>query len=231
MSLKLLSQAVAKAVDEELMSVRGGFSIDQLMELAGLSVAEAVQKTYEKETHNRVLICVGPGNNGGDGLVAARHLAHFGYQPSIYYPKRPNKELYKRLLLQCENLGTPFVEPDAFESHLMQQTDVIIDAIFGFSFQGQVREPFNNVIQIFQKTNKPIVSVDIPSGWNVTTGPTAESSFQPEVLVSLTAPKECAAHFQGKHHYLGGRFVTPALAKKFDFDIPEYNGAEQVVEL
>ena len=57
-----------------------GFSVDQLMELAGLSVASAVRAEYPPASHARVLVIAGPGNNGGDGLVAARHLHHFGYQ-------------------------------------------------------------------------------------------------------------------------------------------------------
>jgi NAD(P)H-hydrate epimerase len=58
-------------------------------------VAQAVQKTYPRQKHPRVLVCCGPGNNGGDGLVAARHLFHFGYKPSIFYPKQSGKDLYK----------------------------------------------------------------------------------------------------------------------------------------
>ncbi|KAI8098460.1 YjeF N-terminal domain-containing protein [Halteromyces radiatus] len=230
MALRFLSQKVAQAVDEELMSVQGGFSIDQLMELAGLSVAQAVQKSFDVSSHQRILVCVGPGNNGGDGLVAARHLSHFGYKPALYYPKQPNKDLYRRLLRQCENLGTTMVENDQLEQH-MDQTDVIVDAIFGFSFHGDVRDPFKQVIRAFQYTKKPIVSVDIPSGWDVMMGPTEQAAFQPHVLVSLTAPKECASHFRGQHHFLGGRFVSPALAEKFQFDIPNYHQADQVVEI
>jgi hydroxyethylthiazole kinase-like uncharacterized protein yjeF len=73
------SQEVAKRIDEELMGPKMGFSLDQLMELAGLSVAQAVATEYPRESKPRVLIVAGPGNNGGDGLVAARHLHHFGY--------------------------------------------------------------------------------------------------------------------------------------------------------
>lgn len=194
---------------------------------------------------------MGPGNNGGDGkstflrsrlhlaysmffdtgLVAARHLSHFGYRPSIYYPKQPNKDIYQRLLQQCKNLNPTFVDTDQFDSHLQHETDLIVDAVFGFSFHGQVRDPYQNVISAFQHTQLPIVSVDIPSGWDVTTGPTKDVSFQPQVLVSLTAPKQCASHFEGKRHFLGGRFVPPALAAKFDFDIPDYPGADQAVEI
>lgn len=72
----------------------GAFSIDQLMELAGLSVSQAVFKLHPPQKGNRVLVACGPGNNGGDGLVAARHLWHYGYKPTMYFPKQTKNELY-----------------------------------------------------------------------------------------------------------------------------------------
>ena len=70
------------AIDEELMGPLG-FSVDQLMELAGLSVACSLYSEYSPASHKRVLVIAGPGNNGGDGLVAARHLCHFGYSVEV----------------------------------------------------------------------------------------------------------------------------------------------------
>merc|ERR1719330_558963 len=104
-----LDQERAIQVDVDLMSAEGGFSIDQLMELAGLSVASALAKEYPCASHPKVLILCGPGNNGGDGLVAARHLHHFGYQPRVVYPKMvgitASNELYRRLVVQLGQLG------------------------------------------------------------------------------------------------------------------------------
>eukprot|EP00884_Botryococcus_braunii_P005862 jgi/Botrbrau1/15277/Bobra.97_1s0003.1 len=77
-----LSQQQAIALDEELMGPLG-FSVDQLMELAGLSVASAVLAEYPASAYQRILVLAGPGNNGGDGLVAARHLYHFGYTVEV----------------------------------------------------------------------------------------------------------------------------------------------------
>ena len=74
-----LSAKDAAALDDELMGSLG-FCLEQLMELAGLSVAAAVAEVYPPSSHGRALVLCGPGNNGGDGLVAARHLMHFGYQ-------------------------------------------------------------------------------------------------------------------------------------------------------
>ena len=107
------------------------YSLDQLMELAGLSVACAVAETFPSPAYTRVLVLAGPGNNGGDGLVAARHLVHFGYAPTVCYPKRtdkcvaqarlpraygtdeprplPARPLYAGLVTQLDSLGVPFV--------------------------------------------------------------------------------------------------------------------------
>jgi hypothetical protein len=54
----------------------------------------------------------------------------------------------------------------------------------------------------------------------------------PEMLVSLTAPKLCAKYFTGSHHYLGGRFLPPVLAKKYGLlDLPKYRGSDQCVKI
>jgi len=66
-------------------------------------------------------------------------------------------------------------------------------------------------------------------GWEIETGD--PNGIQPEVLISLTAPKQCARMFRGKHHFLGGRFVPPELAEKYQLNLPEYPGTEPVVEL
>ncbi|KAJ9155601.1 NAD(P)H-hydrate epimerase [Pleurostoma richardsiae] len=229
MALKTLSAKAAAALDKDLMST-GAFSIDQLMELAGLSVSQAVYRVHPPSKGRNVLVACGPGNNGGDGLVAARHLWHYGYHPTIYYPKRSKSELYQRLTKQLEDLDVAFV--DDFSSAL-KTTDHVVDAIFGFSFSGEVREPFPAVIRALEETKLPVTSVDAPSSWDIEEGPPKTglgSGFNPTVLVSLTAPKPLAKHFKGRH-FIGGRFVAPSIAKKYDFDLPEYEGIDQVVEV
>ncbi|RDA95313.1 hypothetical protein CP533_3530 [Ophiocordyceps camponoti-saundersi (nom. inval.)] len=210
--LRTLGAKAAAALDHDLMTACG-YSIDQLMELAGLSVSQAGEKLHR-----------------GDGLVAARHLFFYGYEPTVFYPKRSKGDLFPRLAKQLELLQVPFV--DDFES-AMSSTDQVVDAIFGFSFSGEVREPFPNVIRALERSKLPITSVDAPSSWDIEKGPPSSglgSSFMPTALVSLTAPKPLVKHFRGRH-FIGGRFVPPSIASKYEFDLPRYEGIDQIVEV
>lgn len=229
MALRALGPKAAAALDEELMST-GAFSIDQLMELAGLAVSQAMYALSPPSKSPNVLVACGPGNNGGDGLVAARHLHHFGYRPTMYYPKQSKSELYQRLRTQLEQLKVPFT--DDFPS-AVGKNDWIIDAIFGFSFTGEVREPFPAVIKALAESKVPVLAVDAPSSWNIDEGPPSSGpgkGYNPDALISLTAPKPLVKWFKGRH-FVGGRFVSREMAKKYEFDIPPYNGSDQVVEV
>ncbi|EME38228.1 hypothetical protein DOTSEDRAFT_75712, partial [Dothistroma septosporum NZE10] len=159
------------------------------MELAGLAVAQCLHTLSPPSTTPKILVACGPGNNGGDGLVAARHLHYFGYSPSIYYPKQGAADIYSRLRTQLEHLKVPFVS-DVHSS--VEASDYIVDAIFGFSFEGEVREPFPGVIRALAEGRKPVLAVDAPSSWNIERGPPESGpgrGYQPDALISLTAPK------------------------------------------
>mmetsp|Transcript_31349 Transcript_31349/g.70962 ORF Transcript_31349/g.70962 Transcript_31349/m.70962 type:complete len:285 (+) Transcript_31349:178-1032(+) len=229
----------AAALDAELMSTPG-FSLEQLMELAGLSVAEAVYDVLsghegkEDQRKKHVLLVCGPGNNGGDGLVAARHLVHFGFDATIVYPKRSPKQHFINLVKQCEDLDIPILDDVPIDS--TQRFDSVVDAIFGFSFRsGGIREPFAtaivNLVELQKKQDAVLVSVDVPSGWDVDGGDlTGGANFHPDVLISLTAPKLSARQFVGRH-YIGGRFLPPALAQRYNSKMPPYEGTSQVIEV
>ncbi|EKX54530.1 hypothetical protein GUITHDRAFT_156874 [Guillardia theta CCMP2712] len=219
--LAFLEASKAAEIDEKLMGPLG-FSIDQLMELAGLSVATATSE-YCAQNLQRILVVCGPGNNGGDGLVAARHLYHFGYKPVVCYPKQTAKPLYQGLVTQLASLDVPVLQELPSAEAIERDFDVVVDAIFGFSFKGEIRAPFADIISTLKKISKPIVSVDVPSGWDVNEGNKGGVGLEPAVLISLTAPKLCAKHFKG-HHFLGGRFVPPAIRDEFGLKLPTYPG-------
>lgn len=229
--VKYLNQDEAVNIDLELFN-QYKFSVDQLMELAGLSCATAIARTYLSDQNSvSVLVCCGPGNNGGDGLVCARHLKLFGFTPSLYYPKRTDKPLYQNLLHQCMAMDIPVIEDAPNVENLNDSFTLIVDALFGFSFKPPVRPLFIPILEAMGRTKSRICSVDIPSGWDVEKGCPEAGGIQPEMLVSLTAPKLCARAFKGKYHFLGGRFVPPSLAMKFDLDLPQYPGTDCCVRI
>ncbi|QPG77204.1 hypothetical protein FOA43_004611 [Brettanomyces nanus] len=242
MAFKVLAAAKAAALDKELMTICG-YSIDQLMELAGLSVAQSIYKAFPPANyHNCVTLC-GPGNNGGDGLVAARHLKLFGYKGlKVYYPRPSSKPLFLNLEKQLAQFEIDVISKDDEKfSRLtseLDKSDIIVDALFGFSFHPPMRAPFDRIIEEMLKAQKlkgkKIVAVDIPSGWDVNDGPINEqvSEYQPDVLVSLTAPKPAALKLsKNSRHYLGGRFISDEIAHRWGIEIPKYNGVDEVVEL
>ncbi|POW09455.1 hypothetical protein PSTT_06818, partial [Puccinia striiformis] len=245
-SISYLTRKQAQDIDAELMGAKYGYSLTQLMELAGLACAQALNKAFSPTTYPRVLVCCGPGNQGGDGLVAARHLWHFGHKPTVYYPKQTDNQLYKIHSPGFEilTLFSPFfIEPATpmqnardtgdRDEHFRSdagETDVILDGIFGFSFHSTPRAPFDEPIRLFKQSTVPIVSIDIPSGWDVEAGNTPDQSyFSPDVLVSLTAPKLGVKAFQGDIFLAGDSFLR--IFKSYNLNLPAYPSSDQVVEI
>ena len=230
--VKYLAQQEAVNVDLELFNSYN-YSVIQLMELAGLACAQAVAKVYPV-TERPVLIVAGPGNNGGDGLVMARHLHLLGFTAHCYYPRQTENKLYQDLVHQAKLSDVKFLSDLPDLPTISGDYSLVVDCVFGFSFKPPVRAQFVPVLESLARLDIPLVSVDIPSGWDVEAGPPSDGEtpvLSPEMLISLTAPKLCAKSFTGAHHYLGGRFVPRQLADKYQLDLPDYPGTELTLKL
>jgi NAD(P)H-hydrate epimerase len=242
-----LTAAQAQALDVDLMSTCA-FSLDQLMELAGSAVACAIDEhrsvaaaSGDGEPGHRVLVLCGPGNNGGDGLVAARHLHHFGARVTVVLvkPVKADHPLLLRLIVQLQQLGVAVC--DTMPSGAEQNYDVIVDALFGFSFSGAVRAPYDVVMHELTRicnTDRgsdacTVVAVDVPSDWPVDNADAATvATAVPNVLVSLTAPKQCARAFKGVH-FVGLRIIPPRVAETYGLGalLAAYEGHAQIARL
>jgi NAD(P)H-hydrate epimerase len=222
-----ISAAVAAEVDRRLMADDGvGYKLEQLMELAGLSVAATVADVAGSQGPDSVVVVVcGPGNNGGDGLVAARHIRLMGFADvSVVCPINRFPALTSQLLA----FGVPFVDA------VSERATIVVDALFGFSFRPPVTGPFRALISQMSRARAVLVSVDVPSGWDVDRGNVSPSDAirEPNALVSLTAPKLASLHLSPSAlHYVGGRFVPPSLASEMGFLLPHYPGACQIALL
>lgn len=118
-------------------------------------------------------------------MVLARHLSLMNFKPQIYYPKRTEKPLFNNLVTQCKLMDIPFLDacPDILTATKYR---LIADGLFGFSFKPPVRETFKDVMALMVETDAPVVSIDIPSGWNVENGPGEDKCIKPHMLISLT---------------------------------------------
>lgn len=223
MEITYLNQKLAQTIDEELMSEDVGYTVDQLMELVGLSISQIIYEEYNLEKYPHVIVICGPGNNGGDGMVAARHLKSYGYCVSVVYPKRSIKPIFQRLLNLLKHYNIEVLNEVSAEE--LTRTDLIVDAIFGFSFHGEPRSPFDNIIKNINDSKKPVVSIDVPSGLQIDLNNDVKNGLyvNSEMNISLMLPKEGIAKYQ-KKHYLCGRFIPNSIIKKYNLKVPPFPG-------
>jgi NAD(P)H-hydrate epimerase len=132
---------------EEMRAAEAGHDVDELMERAGRAVAEFILEELGEE--ESVTVVCGPGNNGGDGRVAARFLREEDWDVRIVDSKPDDAE---------KDLGSP---------------GLIVDALFGTGFSGEPRRGSARLIEQMNSTGVDIVAVDIPSGVDASTGEVA----------------------------------------------------------
>ncbi|XP_078234966.1 yjeF N-terminal domain-containing protein 3 isoform X2 [Pogona vitticeps] len=223
--LRYLSRAEAKAIEKELLE-EFRFGPQQLIEIWGHACAMAIAKKQPT-----LLVVCGCEQNGAIGLVCARHLRVFEYEPTIFYPKRSSNPLYRDFTTQCEKMDIPFLSYLPTEVQLISDAyNLVVDAILGVEASlGELLEPYCTILATLKQIQVPLISLDVPSGWDAETG--SSDGISPDVLVSLAAPKQCATRFMGKHHLVAGRFLPYDIQKKFELNMPEYPGTECVISL
>lgn len=194
------------AVTAQQMRELDRFAIEELaipslalMENAGREAARVMETVFRREA-GPILILVGKGNNGGDGLVAARHLTEAGYQVQIVYAETPDR-LQGDAAMQRDivrKLGIPFIVFDQAGSVEdsnrntqinWQQYAGIVDALLGTGAKGEPREPYRSLIQQANDSGLPIVALDIPSGIDADTGALYNSHIRAAVTVTFAFRK------------------------------------------
>jgi NAD(P)H-hydrate epimerase len=165
-------------------------STSVLMERAGAAVAGEVEKMASPAS--RVLIVCGKGNNGGDGFVAARLLKARDYNVVVYGLANRDelppvaRDAYDRLTDDIETiLG---FDNERFDECL-DDADLVVDAIFGFSLKGPVRGTAVEAIDKINASGKPVLSVDLPSGLEADTGMVYERAIEADATVTFGTPK------------------------------------------
>lgn len=149
---------------------------DILMEAAGTLAAREIEQSFFPELkRGQVSIVCGPGNNGGDGMVVARHLHSAGHRDIVVFlacDHSKTSELFKTQLNRIKKQGIKCVE--IFENpkklDQLSSSSLVIDSVFGIGLNRDVEEPFVKVIESINKVKCPVVSLDVPSGLNCDSG-------------------------------------------------------------
>jgi NAD(P)H-hydrate epimerase len=165
-----------------------------LMELAGLAVAREAEHLAGGK--GPVLVVAGQGNNGGDGYVAARHLANRGIEASVVVfaderqiagDAKVNLGILLRMAVPLRFLTAP-IAWDVYRDQL-RPAALVVDALFGTGLRGEVREPGRTAIELLNQARKPVVAVDIPSGLDCDTGQPLGVAVKAEVTVTFARAK------------------------------------------
>jgi ADP-dependent NAD(P)H-hydrate dehydratase / NAD(P)H-hydrate epimerase len=188
--------AEQRALDEWAINERGIPGID-LMERAGTGLAEVVS---EVAPAGRVAVVCGKGNNGGDGLVAARVLRERGREVSVLLLGDPG-ELRGDALTNLERL--PGASPEPFSAGALAGAAAVVDAILGTGFSGEAREPAAGAIEAINAVGESgavVVACDVPSGVDVSTGEVSGAAVVAGTTATFNAAKPGLWIAPGKTH-------------------------------
>ncbi|HYZ11082.1 MAG TPA: NAD(P)H-hydrate dehydratase [Actinomycetota bacterium] len=194
--LPVLTAGETRALDEATEA--RGTPVALLMERAGLAVARATVGIAGGAYGRRAVVMCGKGNNGGDGLVAARHLARLGMAVEVFLLDEELREPAAANLVALRRAGVPAGPFDqATVRRSLGRADVAIDAIFGIGFRGAAEGAFAAAIGALNDAPAPVVAVDIPSGVEGDTGALRGAAVSADVTVTFGAPKVGTMLFPG----------------------------------
>ncbi|GBE55765.1 MAG TPA: NAD(P)H-hydrate dehydratase [Euryarchaeota archaeon] len=163
-----------------------GTSVKELMENAGRAVAEETLRRIKKGKN--ILVVCGTGNNGGDGLVAARYLAKAGFGVRVFvFGKKMKSRAAEKNLEKLRFLSSIKTQFSQDSEKLEIDEDVVIDALLGTGIRGEIKEPYKSAVNKIAVSKAFKVAVDLPSGMDSK----GEGYFaEPDLVVTFIAMKQ-----------------------------------------
>ncbi|HVJ48034.1 NAD(P)H-hydrate dehydratase [Desulfitobacterium sp.] len=222
--MQVVSAQQMREIEKEAIEAYGIPSL-LLMENAALAVVREIQQTLVKMNSKgscKVIVLVGKGNNGGDGLAVARHLLISGMDVTVLSFAK-TEEFRGDAALNCrlyQKAGGRFFliegEKQLRSTRLaLNQADVIVDAIYGTGLRGALPSLVEEYVEEVNQTQAWVIAVDIPSGIEADTGKVYRSAIRAQTTVTFGLPK--LGHFLGKGpEYVGRLIVDPiSIPDKF----------------
>lgn len=200
--MKIVTSEEMRQIEQDCASI--GLPTDVLMENAGKAIAEEVRQILKTANQQPILFLIGPGNNGGDGLVAARHLHDWGARVSLYLcsdrPDDSNLKLVQQRGIACvkaaqdENLDNL--------DKLLSSASCVIDGLFGTGqvrpFQGLLQQVLDRIANAGRKDQGlRIIAIDLPSGLNADSGAADPACLHADNTITLGLPKPGLFSFPG----------------------------------
>lgn len=171
-----------------------GLSYRQMMENAGAAAARLALRAVP-EAKSAAIFC-GKGNNGGDGFVAARHLANAGLAVRIFLVE--GEPVTTDAVYNCglaRNMGLPVLALDALnqpeQAEFLKGADLVLDGVYGTGFHGALRPAGLAAARWMNEAPGKVLALDLPSGLEADSGIAAEGAVQAELTVTFHAAKPC----------------------------------------
>ena len=224
--MKVVTAAQMVAIEQA--SERAGVNTDTLMENAGLAVAREAREELGGVAGLRIVVLVGPGNNGADGLVAARHLRRWGAEVGCcLLARRP--EVDPKLDL-ARQYGVEIIDGPDGETleRLIRRSLLIIDAVLGTGRSRPLSGPVRDAMQCVQKARESsrgpkLLALDLPTGLDADTGEVDDACPRFDATLALGYPKAGLLQFPGAERV--GRL------RVLDIGVPEGLAEEREVEV
>ncbi len=193
--MKVVTGSEMAEIDRKAIEEYGIPSL-RLMENAGRAVAEVIRRSYKKK---KIIVIAGPGNNGGDGLVTARHLKKRGYSVKVYITSSEDK-LSNDCRIQLERVKKLKI-PIQFSTEIKGddlKDSLVVDALFGTGLKREIKGDICQLIEKINESMRPVVSVDIPSGISSDDGSIMGKAIRAHTTVTFGLPKRGHLLYPGR---------------------------------
>jgi hydroxyethylthiazole kinase-like uncharacterized protein yjeF len=203
-----------ESLDRE--AVENGLEIRQMMELAGLQMLNLFGVLKIPHSALVVVLC-GKGNNGGDGLAAARFLVNEGWEVNVILAEaalNENASHHLKLLKKMKVPALVFSENPAKAEEWIQRAAILVDALLGYHIKGNPKKPYDRMIKLVNEVNAKVIAYDLPSGLEATNGHCSTPCVQADYTLTLAIPKKAYKTPSGKIQS-GQTYVA-------DIGIPEF---------
>ena len=187
---------VAQMIEVDRLMVEDyGILLLQMMENAGRGLAEVARYLLGGDVGGRkVVVLVGRGNNGGGGLVAARHLANAGAEVTVALATAPDAlgdvpEHQRMTLARMGVTGSDQASEPSALPRMMERADLLLDALIGYRLRDAPREPIASFIHAANAAQAPRLALDLPSGLDGDRGVPLAPTLRADMTLTLAWPK------------------------------------------